>query len=306
MSREKKIGVMVLLSVFLHASILMMHVDLQKSFKVVRNPAPKKQKIKIVFNRAQKKNKMQIVTSDDKGKKEKPLDSKFLSKVNKKVERQTVAKSIGKYKDAGKGSKEAVTNKLVASQAKAKKIGQKKTARKGKGKRKKAKIALADLFMGKRATIKPKAKMLPSIAKGLANGQAGKSGLARNNDYIEEIPLGDFTSLNTVEYKYYGFYFRIKQRLEQYWGNSLRRKAEKLYKSGRRMPANEDKITSLSIILDNRGNIIDVVVKSTSGIRELDDAAIESFNKAGPFPNPPKGMIKNGRAQIEWGFVVKG
>ena len=46
-------------------------------------------------------------------------------------------------------------------------------------------------------------------------------------------------------------------------------------------------------------------LKSTSGVEELDAAAIESFNKAGPFPNPPKEMLENGRAKIEWGFVVK-
>jgi len=48
-----------------------------------------------------------------------------------------------------------------------------------------------------------------------------------------------------------------------------------------------------------------VRIIGTSGIKELDDAAIESFNEAGPFPNPPKGMIRNGRVTLEWGFVVK-
>jgi outer membrane biosynthesis protein TonB len=43
----------------------------------------------------------------------------------------------------------------------------------------------------------------------------------------------------------------------------------------------------------------------TSGIKELDDAAIESFNDAGPFPNPPKGLVVDGKVTIEWGFVVK-
>ena len=49
---------------------------------------------------------------------------------------------------------------------------------------------------------------------------------------------------------------------------------------------------------------MDIVLKSTSGVKELDEAAVESFNQAGPFPNPPKGMLKNGKATIDWGFVV--
>ena len=60
------------------------------------------------------------------------------------------------------------------------------------------------------------------------------------------------------------------------------------------------------IKIDNKGNIIDIFIKGSSGIEELDEAAIESFNKAGPFPNPPRGMVRSGQAIIEWGFVVKG
>jgi len=71
------------------------------------------------------------------------------------------------------------------------------------------------------------------------------------------------------------------------------------------MPANENYITSLRITIDHRGEITRVKVLGRSGIRELDEAAVESFNKAGPFPNPPKGLLKNGSADIEWGFVVK-
>jgi protein TonB len=48
-----------------------------------------------------------------------------------------------------------------------------------------------------------------------------------------------------------------------------------------------------------------VLILSSSGQQELDSAAVESFNKSGPFPNPPKGMLKNGVAVLEWGFVVK-
>ena len=66
-----------------------------------------------------------------------------------------------------------------------------------------------------------------------------------------------------------------------------------------------DSVTSLRVSLDDKGSIIKVEIKSTSGVREFDDAAVESFNKAGPFPNPPSGMIKNGLAVVEWGFVVK-
>ena len=125
------------------------------------------------------------------------------------------------------------------------------------------------------------------------------------NDHIKNIPLGDITQLNTTEFKFYGFYHRIKQKLEQHWGNSLRQKAKDLYRSGRRISSQGEKLTALLVVLDEKGNILKVKLKSTSGIQELDQAAVESFNKAGPFPNPPKEMLRSGKAFIEWGFVVK-
>ena len=101
------------------------------------------------------------------------------------------------------------------------------------------------------------------------------------------------------------FYHRIRQRLEQYWGSSIQSKAKHLYKSGRRIPASENLITAITVTLDVKGNILDIKIDGTSGVKELDQAAIESFNKAGPFPNPPKGLLVDGRAVIQWGFVVK-
>lgn len=128
--------------------------------------------------------------------------------------------------------------------------------------------------------------------------------VSSTNDYVEDIPLGDLTNLNTVEYKYYGFYHRIRQRLEQFWGRSIQEKAAELAGQGRRVPASDQLITALVVVLNTKGSIVDIYLKGSSGIKELDDAAIESFNEAGPFPNPPRGMIQNGRVTIEWGFVV--
>ena len=140
---------------------------------------------------------------------------------------------------------------------------------------------------------------------GTINGAKNNIGVAANNDFIEDIPLGDVTNLNTTENKYYGFYHRIRQKLEQYWGSNIHAQARKLYKAGRRMPASDNLITAVTVVLSEKGQIIDIKIEGSSGIRELDQAAVESFNKAGPFPNPPKGLLIGGRAIISWGFVVK-
>lgn len=300
------------ISLFVHLSFLGVKIKLPTFKQDAQKQQTAKKVIRIKLNpekRIAKKTKVkkQIVTTENTGKEEKPKDSAFLSEKNQTFDRQTVTKKIGVFKEAGKGTKKGVEKK--AKQKKNQEIKKKVAkAAKKKGVRKiKKRMSLKDLALGTQ-TPKDKQKLETErklAALGMKSGREGLIGLSQNNDYVEDVPLGDVTNLNTVEYKYYGFYHRIKQKLEQYWGNSLRKKAEALYKQGRRIPASENRITSLTITMDSMGNIVDIVINATSGVRELDDAAIESFKQAGPFPNPPKGMIKDGLAQIEWGFVVK-
>ncbi|HPI41531.1 MAG TPA: TonB family protein [Pseudobdellovibrionaceae bacterium] len=52
--------------------------------------------------------------------------------------------------------------------------------------------------------------------------------------------------------------------------------------------------------------MVKVQVIGDSGIQDLDDAAIEAFKAAAPFPNPPKGVVENdGTVQIRWDFVLE-
>lgn len=246
----------------------------------------------------------QIVNTEKQLKKSRPKKAKYLSHSNQSFERETVAAKTGRYKEAGKGETRKKTPKLQATQKQPKPKQVVKAPVKRK-KSKNGKLSFSDLApVDFKVPPKPKQKVAAK-KQGLKNGSKNKKGLSQNNDYVEDIKLGDMTRLNTQEFKYYGFYHRIRQKLEQYWEHSLRKKVDAIYRQGRRVASNNEKITSLRIVLDHKGRIVDVRVRASSGVKELDDAAIESFNKAGPFPNPPTGMIKNGTATLDWGFVVK-
>jgi protein TonB len=265
--------------------------------------------------KAATKKRVQIVATEKSNELDQPVNTRFLSEKNQKVDRQTVSKNVGAFKGAGKGKMSGIEQpKKSQVQKKLKKKiaakSAKKKSKKAKFKSQKKKLSFSDLALSaQNADVqkveKPK-DIVAQDALGLKNGIEGQTGLSRSSDYVEDIPLGDMTKLNTKEYKFYGFYSRIRQKLEQYWGITLDEKVKKIYSSGRRMPASTTKITNLLINIDRNGNIRNVTVKGSSGFRELDEAAIESFNKAGPFPNPPTGMLRNGVAEIEWSFVVKG
>ncbi len=319
---KRTIACSIFLSILFHLSILITHYEAfeksvverkkeKKTIKIVLSDPEELKKKKEKSSEAKKnisKKKKQIVNSEAKGRIETPKDTRFLGKQDQVYDRQTIARKVESFKEAGKGEKDGVNTDSAESKVKvAEETKMAKTTNKVGTKKA---ISLDDLMVGEHTDVsvaKKSQKNEPlQKKKGLKNGNENLKGLASNNDFIEDVPLGDMTNLNTVEYKYFGFYDRIRKKLELFWGDTLRKKAENLYRGGGRIPASDALITSLKVILDYKGNIIDVKVKGTSGIRALDEAAIESFNKAGPFPNPPKGMLKSGRATIEWGFVVKG
>lgn len=267
------------------------------AFKV-GSAVPEKKEEKIILRLVgleKSKVKRQVVETLINKQKLDKADKAFLGKKTTTFARQTKAANSGSFKEAGLGSKE----------------GRKKAAQElEKSLRKQAlhDLKFSDLAAKtsvKKHVVKKKKVSEKSVAKGLNNGRKNKTGLSRSSDYLEDIPLGDFTRLNTQEFEFYGFYHRIRQKLEQFWGAKLQEEVEKIHKSGRSIASGSSLLTSLVIKMNNAGEIVKIQLKSTSGIKELDQVAIDSFNQAGPFPNPPQGMMKNGLATIQWGFAVE-
>ena len=279
---------------FVHAALMVSKIRDQFPTASL-TPTVKSIKVKLVQEALKEmalSQKNQIVQSEDSEAREKKKDA-FLSDKERSFDRQTVAKNVDIFKKAALGDAR-VTQKAQTKSSEAKKVDFKN-------------IKLSDLGMAAGEQGLPKRLRAPASesVQGMKNGDPLAQGLSATNDYVEEVTLGDFTHLNTVEYKFYGFYHRIRQKLEQFWGKSIQEKAEAIFRSGRRLPASENLITSLQVTLDAKGEIVNVKILGASGVKELDDAAIESFNEAGPFPNPPKELLVNGKATIDWGFVVK-
>ncbi len=125
-------------------------------------------------------------------------------------------------------------------------------------------------------------------------------------DYVKGILESDTTALNTKEYVFWGYFQRIRERLDIAWNRRLRTQLSKLWKKGRGLAAQSDHTTRLLVTLDPQGKIVRVQVLEDSGTVDLDQAAIRAFNDAGPFPNPPNGIVdQQGRIQIRWDFVLK-
>jgi TonB family protein len=154
----------------------------------------------------------------------------------------------------------------------------------------------------------PKSIKLKDLGVGQAKPQPlAAAGDGAPEDHLDGYKSGAETMLNTVEYKYYGFFQRIRERLDLAWTKTLRERLLKFYRSGRQLAGGMDHETLVQVTMNGQGEIIKVDVIGDSGTQTLDDAAVQAFNDAGPFPNPPRGLVteSGGVIQIQWAFILR-
>lgn len=150
-----------------------------------------------------------------------------------------------------------------------------------------------------------KAERLAQRQAGGAPGAPGQEGSA-TNDFLRDVKEGDRTMLSTKEFVYFGYYRRIRQKLEVAWNSRLRSTLEGYVYGGRRLANDKDYVTGVVVVLDASGQITAVQVLQQSGAKDLDQAAVDAFNAAGPFPDPPSGLAdENGEIKIPWSFILQ-
>jgi TonB family protein len=134
-------------------------------------------------------------------------------------------------------------------------------------------------------------------------GDGGQT--SASDDKLEGVDTGERTILSTREYRYFSYYQRIKELLRQYWKPNVETKLYHLWAKGQTV-GEEELVTRLLVLLDTEGKIVKISRVGSSGIVDLDQAAIDAFHQAGPFPNPPKGIVEaDGFVRINWEFILK-
>lgn len=129
-------------------------------------------------------------------------------------------------------------------------------------------------------------------------GDAAQAGGGAPNDDLRDVQAGEGTYLNTREWKFAGFFNRVKQAVSARWDPNGRLRAKG------RQTIYADKVTLLSVTLRADGSLADVFVAQTSGIDALDLEAVQAFEHAQPFSNPPAGLAQNGLIRFNFGFSV--
>jgi len=230
---------------------------------------------------------LQVVDQDtEKLNEEIPENTKYLSAHSQMVKKETVSRNRGEFKN--------VKNK-PALFPKAEKIQQ--------AAQPKAFDPLSEM------DERFKQKQIQNIGKNPEDRvQANPNGgdVSQSQDYLKNVDQGLETLLNTKEFKYYTYFNRIRRQLSQYWEPKVKEKLSVMFRQGRSIASDQDKITKLLIVLSPAGQLVKVQVISDSGVKDLDEAAIEAFRLAAPFPNPPKGIVDpDGTVKIRWDFILE-
>jgi protein TonB len=100
-------------------------------------------------------------------------------------------------------------------------------------------------------------------------------------------------ALNTKENLYAGYLNRIRRLVNYYWQQNL----DNLSSSARLGRPRYS--TTVEVVLNADGALELIEVTEESGVGELDDCVVRAFRAAGPFDNPPEGLIeKDGRVYL--------
>ncbi len=146
--------------------------------------------------------------------------------------------------------------------------------------------------------------LLPATSPGniMHNIQA-LAGNPGGNDYLPDVEdEGDTNLLNTRRFKYWDFFQRVKDRVASEWepGTVWRGRDP----SGNRYGV-RPRLTILRVKLDPEGAVKHMDIAKKSGLEFLDDEAERAFSAAGPFPNPPRDMMRNGEIEFQFGFMFE-
>lgn len=140
---------------------------------------------------------------------------------------------------------------------------------------------------------------LEAPTSGAMGGQQRVAG-SPNNDLLREKE-GAAVALNTKEFLYADYINQIRRLVSFYWQQNLDNVGGKVALV---RPAY---MTVVSVTLRADGTIDAVEVITESGSPPLDNAVVEAFRTAGPFPPPPQGLVaQNGLAYLDhMGFEVR-
>lgn len=115
---------------------------------------------------------------------------------------------------------------------------------------------------------------------------------APQNDLLD-VARGNQVALNTREFFGAEYMNRIRRQVNLYWSQNIDNLPSSVHLSKSRYD------TVVAVVLTGDGVLESIEVTTASGVEPVDNAVVEAFKVAGPFPNPPEQLIaRDGRVYL--------
>jgi|GEM_PF-4324108 len=113
--------------------------------------------------------------------------------------------------------------------------------------------------------------------------------------FLKRLKTGEALKVNALGLDYGQYIVRMKERLIQRW-DPRRTISPAMYDY-------DEVVCTLAVVLNNKGELVDLRVLNGSFFKGYDEEAIKAFRESAPFPNPPRSLIQNdGRVYLPWTF----
>jgi protein TonB len=249
-----------------------------------------------------------VEQAEDEKPTEKPKDAKFVSKVDKAVEKETRAARHGEFQNKQSQESQAATSQQFAQPPPASAQDQATATAPEESVTEEIKtFESGDMPVAQKQQepVKKKAKTVADLRPNTMQEMSQSSMVSQTSDYLKDVAIGAETHLNTREFLYYSYFNRIKKKLRQHWEPLVHAKVRSMVKRGREIASTGSLATRVIITLDESGQLRRVQVSTTSGLEDLDDAAVEALQEAAQFPNPPKDLVREGFVTLNWDFILE-
>jgi len=241
---------------------------------------------------------------------EPPKNAKFLSQHNTQVPEEMKARPNHRSKERRLGTPAPQRSKVQSKLSKSTKMTaspktetERRLAAVTQSKPKTERGELhkrTEIFRSNRAKA-----LLPSIDQKstLANLQALTGAAASDDALLRVKKEGEESLLNSRKFQHWSYFDQIKQRVRRHWDPRMaHRRADPTGK----IFGVKDRLTVLRVTLDDAGMVKRMSTVKNSGMTPLDKEALRAMNKAGPFPNPPNGLIDDkGTIVFQFGFLFE-
>lgn len=291
------------LSILIHVAVILLLIFMPKL------PEPERREVTEITIIDNSKKAQAFVTDTDVPKKDLIEDmkekAKYLSKETKRVKEEVKARNNGRTQNSDLNSVPNPTLEAPSSQGAKKTAGQGKGGEKTKNQQQKPKDQEIHSSM---AGLQPKPKQVSGM------GGPGEEGMGRNivmggsalAEYIPGVKEGGFTALNTDQFTYYTFFARINEQVRYRWVSLVRSYIGGLSETALNQLSQYQRVYQIEIVLSDTGQYMKGFIHHSSGEQALDMTAIDAFQAAAPFLNPPKGLVEDdGYIHLHYSFLIE-